>query len=632
MKFWRYIYCAVFACAVFEIQAQTTAVVEGSLGIGEENPAARIEVSAEINELPLLLNINGARKFTMNSNGGVAIGGPFITLPQDGLYVAGKTGIGTTGPNAKLQVNHNGSGSDPQLLLFETDPADFGRINYGTSGSAERWIISARTSGSGDTSMRFHHSTVGDIMTLTSLERVGIGTSSPTGKLHLLHDGTGSNPQLSITESSTSDFGRINYLNTGSTDRWTISARTSASHDTTMRFYHSTAGDVMTISGRKHVGIGTVIPEVKLHIKGGTDTSPSDGGYLVLGETTGTNLSIDNNEIMARSNGTTSTLHVQVEGGDFKIHDGLPAAQEFIVQDDGDVGIGTASPDSKLEINGPESDGTTGSVHIVTGTHDMVLDGNEIDTDADMYLNANTSQDIILVDGGGSVGIGDNNPAAKLEIDASGMDPLRVRLAGSTRIRVHDTGGISLGTSQDAAAEEIRIDVGVSSEDLFFRKATCGGDPCNPRMIPESSGSWELGTAQAPLDEVNANNFFGIYGPPSDRRIKENIRPIENPWDLIKQLTGHRYGFTKAYYYDQTGHDIDEFKRQNQWGLIAQEVEGVLPELVMTDGETDRKSLDYVSLIPILIEGFKDQQELIERQQAQIEELIALVRNHNPPD
>ncbi|HEY3243550.1 MAG TPA: hypothetical protein VGM03_09380, partial [Phycisphaerae bacterium] len=65
-----------------------------------------------------------------------------------------------------------------------------------------------------------------------------------------------------------------------------------------------------------HVGIGTTAPAAKLQITGGTDSEPSAGGFLVIGDTGGANVSFDNNEIMARSNGATSTLFLNNDGGD----------------------------------------------------------------------------------------------------------------------------------------------------------------------------------------------------------------------------------------------------------------------------------------------------------------------------
>ncbi len=64
------------------------------------------------------------------------------------------------------------------------------------------------------------------------------------------------------------------------------------------------------------VGIGQAIPLVKLHIEGGIDASLTAGsGYAQIGATSGTNLLFDNNEILARNNGTISPLYLQISGG-----------------------------------------------------------------------------------------------------------------------------------------------------------------------------------------------------------------------------------------------------------------------------------------------------------------------------
>lgn len=65
------------------------------------------------------------------------------------------------------------------------------------------------------------------------------------------------------------------------------------------------------------VGVGTVSPTTKLQIVGGTDAKLfNNTGYIVSGPEDGLNIVIDNNEIMARNNGSTSSLFLQKEGGD----------------------------------------------------------------------------------------------------------------------------------------------------------------------------------------------------------------------------------------------------------------------------------------------------------------------------
>jgi hypothetical protein len=65
-----------------------------------------------------------------------------------------------------------------------------------------------------------------------------------------------------------------------------------------------------------NVGIGTAAPSAKLHVDGGTDAEPAGGGFLVVGSVAGGNISIDNNEIMARNNGAASPLYLNNDGGD----------------------------------------------------------------------------------------------------------------------------------------------------------------------------------------------------------------------------------------------------------------------------------------------------------------------------
>lgn len=64
------------------------------------------------------------------------------------------------------------------------------------------------------------------------------------------------------------------------------------------------------------IGIHTESPDTRLHITGGTDAQLAGGGYLQLGQSHDANLTIDNNEIMARNDNDASTLYLQKDAGD----------------------------------------------------------------------------------------------------------------------------------------------------------------------------------------------------------------------------------------------------------------------------------------------------------------------------
>ena len=84
----------------------------------------------------------------------------------------------------------------------------------------------------------------------------------------------------------------------------------------------------------------------------------------------------------------------------------------------------------------------------------------------------------------------------------------------------------------------------------------------------------------------------------SDKTKKTNIRPVENALEITKQLEGVRFDW------------IDNDKPSV--GLIAQDVEKVLPELVETSGD-GTKSVSYGNIIGVLIEAIKEQQKLIDK-------------------
>ncbi|HNP23652.1 MAG TPA: tail fiber domain-containing protein [Panacibacter sp.] len=64
------------------------------------------------------------------------------------------------------------------------------------------------------------------------------------------------------------------------------------------------------------VGIGTTVPDVKLHVVGGTDVTLASGGYIVAGDVSGSNIAIDANEIQRRNAGAAATLFLNNAGGD----------------------------------------------------------------------------------------------------------------------------------------------------------------------------------------------------------------------------------------------------------------------------------------------------------------------------
>lgn len=108
-------------------------------------------------------------------------------------------------------------------------------------------------------------------------------------------------------------------------------------------------GNEISNSNSGNVGIGVVNPTTKFTVQGGSDASPTGGGYILSGNIAANNIVIDNNEIMARDNGVVSPLLLNAEGGNL-IFNGSNAA--------GFVGIKTGTPLSDLHIVGASGGGS----------------------------------------------------------------------------------------------------------------------------------------------------------------------------------------------------------------------------------------------------------------------------------
>jgi hypothetical protein len=121
-----------------------------------------------------------------------------------------------------------------------------------------------------------------------------------------------------------------------------------------------------------------------------------------------------------------------------------------------------------------------------------------------------------------------------------------------------------------------------------------------PVFVNATSGT--PGQTSVSSGKLNFNPSTGnfsatIFTSLSDITQKTNIRPIENSIELTKQLQGVRFDW------------IDNNKPS--LGLIAQEVEKVLPELIET-GDDGLKRVNYSNMIGLLIETIKEQEVRIE--------------------
>lgn len=182
------------------------------------------------------------------------------------------------------------------------------------------------------------------------------------------------------------------------------------------------------------------------------------------------------------------------------------------------------------------------------------------------------------------VGINQATPAANLDIANSGCDnkpALRIMSDENWLCSFPDTHGDY-------------VDIGANTVSGFAQ-----------RFIIKANGF--VGINRAPSYHLDAAGSIRVVSTiyPSDKRFKDHIQAIDQPLELIRQLSGKSYTFkTKEF-------PAWNFNEGIQYGFIAQELKKVMPELVKEDQE-GYFGVNYTMLIPVLTEAVKAQQNEIE--------------------
>jgi hypothetical protein len=136
--------------------------------------------------------------------------------------------------------------------------------------------------------------------------------------------------------------------------------------------------------------------------------------------------------------------------------------------------------------------------------------------------------------------------------------------------------------------------------------------------------------------DYNFRSYYNIIAYASDKRLKENIVNIPSALQKVMKLNGVTFDWKKEV--TDLGFEPTSW---HECGVLAQEVEAVLPEAVeiapfdydwkAEDGSHSKSgekylTVKYEKLVPLLIEAMKEQQSQIEAQQKQIDQLMNLVK------
>ncbi len=182
-----------------------------------------------------------------------------------------------------------------------------------------------------------------------------------------------------------------------------------------------------------------------------------------------------------------------------------------------------------------------------------------------------------VVVSGSDAAIPSVSTAADFTIDAGGDIVLD---ADGTDIVLKD-GGTEFGSFKRVSSDFV-IKSATSDKDILL-KGNDGGSTITALTLDMSSG----GDAQFRQDVIAYHS--------SDERLKDNITYIHRPIDKINRIGGYKF----------TWNDKQETYLGKDVGVLAQEVEAIMPELVTTR-ENGYKAVKYEKIVPLLIEGIKE--------------------------
>ena len=391
-------------------------------------------------------------------------------------------------------------------------------------------------------------------------------------------------------------------------------------------FRNSTTAGIVTYSSMVedssgNIGIGTTIPIAKLDIRGGVT---QDGGEenLVVASSDPTN--IPSTITQGYSNGTLQVFgggmgSVSRRGGQIDFiagaattdpgtlifrtgiaNGGTSQTERFRIDSSGNVGIGSESPTELLDVAGNTTIASNGRVNIYRPTATATNTAFQINSDVG---DTDTAQFIIQT--GGNVGIGTAVPSVNLQIqDDDSFSLIRVVAASN------NVAGIDFGDAADTdiagvrysntdnfmslrvnASERMRID----SNGIIYTESAIGQTfyaSNNTDLRTQTGGAIDTGAVSIESTTTNTGNRYHIvfsnpngvvgsirtngtataYITSSDYRLKENITPVADGIDRLKQLKPSRFNFIT-----DPSVTVD--------GFLAHEVQDVIPEAI--SGEKD---------------------------------------------
>lgn len=383
--------------------------------------------------------------------------------------------------------------------------------------------------------------------------------------------------------------------------------------------------------------INPTLPSYNLQMKGSASFQTDTGADLLFMNGDGGNVGIGTNAPVYKLQveGISFTRNNHIVRGSAVIGTNAPASTSYALYVDGssygtgnminmgNVGVGTTNPLFKLDVVGN-----------INFTGDLYQRGSA-------YVSSQwttNGQGVFIT--GSNVGIGTTNPLASLHVNSTSFFNGNVGLGttipqGALHVqsgRVILPTSVGIGTTVPLFPLHVRGDINfdgnlfqngtryISSQwtstsdgkGIYVLNSNVGIGTTTPQYGLHVTLPAYFSSNVIFDSNVNVNGLLSTRGniaSISDQRYKTNLSPISDPMDRIERMTGYTYDRIDL------GH--------RECGLIAQDVQRVLPEVVFTQPENEVLTIAYGNLAALFVEGMKELQSKVRLLEQEIDQLKA---------
>jgi len=366
-------------------------------------------------------------------------------------------------------------------------------------------------------------------------------------------------------------------------------------------------------SGR--VGIGTTSPEEALDVNGAAKITAAgsplklhtDAGYIELES--------DNPDPMGLRLANANRDWYLINGTGFddrlSFYDSDAGKERLVIDGPtGRVGIGVSDPTAALTVNDNIQGMSLGVPGILVGnsggnaavclgsdfinycrvswTHPHYM---ELMSTGGVLFNLRydyVKNNVIMFTNDGDIGVGTDNPEEKLHL--VGENP-RILIEAET-----SNPEINFKSTGDASTEIWSLYKDGSNDDLYFYQ-----NSDISLALKNSTGNVGIGTHNTGSYKLYVQGEAYATGgwTPSDLKFKDEVGGIENALDKVLGLRGVLFRWKTEEYADRG------FPEGEHYGVIAQDAEKVLPEIVKV-GPDGSMAVAYAEIIPVLIESVRE--------------------------